>query len=301
MTGISHSYTYGSAATTDLSLQYRRERMFADGFTKLAGTYAGDVLDACVMRERTSDIEKISADNIAEKNINIAAVKFARDHVGLDPKADGYKTKLTAIINEQKRLNLGKMNRTYSGPDILGYWEVSKAVMKPYSDTMKNPDGPNATISDELVMITDKTVPYTDRNGYRHIGAFPFGANLALMKTGEVYNISNESHKKAMETNIQQNASGLLTSVVAPQSNEVGQDVAGRPNSEGTPPSMLPKFATAAEALAWVRQGRNWAPPDKTATDAEIRQVLAIVPQSISPASTPRGDTRGVSPQQLTS
>jgi hypothetical protein len=36
-------------------------------------------------------------------------------------------------------------------------------------------------------MITKDTIPYTDKKGYRHIGGFPYGANLSLIKMEQLY------------------------------------------------------------------------------------------------------------------
>lgn len=45
-----------------------------------------------------------------------------------------------------------------------------------------NKDNIAVAVDNELVQYTDDSVPYTDINGFQHIGAFPYGANLRMIE-----------------------------------------------------------------------------------------------------------------------
>jgi hypothetical protein len=59
------------------------------------------------------------------------------------------------------------------------------------SEQIKDSGSKEAYSSNELVMITDTSVPHTDKLGYKHIGAFPYGANLVLTKGGQMRDATN--------------------------------------------------------------------------------------------------------------
>ena len=88
---------------------------------------------------------------------------------------------------------LRKTRGFVSGMDT-GYYEIVPALLDNYkSDALS--DGENSTIySTELVNITEETVPFSDRNGFRHIGGFPYGANLTLGGTKK--DIQEVNYKK---------------------------------------------------------------------------------------------------------
>jgi len=291
VTGISHSYAYGSSATTDLSLQYKRERIFEDGTSGLYGfgTEKGDVLDACVMRERKDDIALFVADNKALTEENIKSTDAAKTNPKLDKSSPDYQKNLEAYIKEQKEQNLKRKNRQYAGPDISGYWSISKAVIKPYDESVKNPDSADAIVSNELLMITDSTVPYTDKNGYRHIGAFPFGANLVLMKNGGTsYDSTNKTQVDSATTKTVLNIKGTTEVVQTGQSNEESNSVPGSTSTEGvnTDGSRAPQDSD-----------REIVPvPDNSAT-VDLNLALNPIMPSVTMA---RGNVNGTTIQRIT-
>ena len=202
VTGVSHSFTFGSAATTTLSLEFRRERVFDDGtVTNTPGT----VLKGYVQRYR----KKFKALSTDTTNTDVGIQKKIDELIGLLDGAPSEKDaqEILNLIEKQKY-----MMRTgiVGGPQPHGNYFLDKASLKGNPNylriggdhaltgkkVIKNPktgkledssliqDAVKANIpvlSNELLMITDETIPYTDINGYRHIGAFPYGANLVIV------------------------------------------------------------------------------------------------------------------------
>jgi len=297
VTGINHSYAYGSSATTDLTLQFRRERIFEDGTTGLINSNEGDVLTGCVFRERLTDIGKIVTDNAAattKTEISKVVDASTFKHLGLDPNDKNCQKNLEKLLNEAKEQQHKKLNRTYSGPDILGYWRISKAEVKSTATTITNPDNSTATVSNELLMITDKTVPYTDKNGYRHIGAFPYGANLVVMKNGTTIDATNAVQVGAMQTMIQVDATGTPSTPSSTQSTTADQSVPGATSTEGAPRFDQPVELTQEQYTADYKASYQNNPgpvnvPTRPATtdemsNDEITKLLNSGPESIAPA-----------------
>jgi hypothetical protein len=252
VTGLSHSYTYGSAATTDLSLQYRRERVFEDGTTGLSDSTVGDVLKACVMRSKDDKMseELASRRQSVTKANEEAIVELKKTHNNLIQTDKSKSEQIEALVNEQKKQDVAEVNRMYSGPGLLGYWQVSRAEIKPYNQSVTNPGTPQAVVSNELVMITDQTVPYTDKNGYRHIGVYPYGANLVMMKNGKVFDSTNQTQVGDAMTYIQMESTGAVT--------QTSSGVPGQASTEGTPTTPdQPAEKTEADAQKRVADAQK--------------------------------------------
>jgi hypothetical protein len=263
VTGISHNYSYGSTATTDLSIQYRRERIFEDGTSGLPGSVAGDVLDKCVYRERDaatvlSNAVKASLSSSKDLNISTDQAKV----LGLDPTATDYQAKLESFKNDLKKQAVQKDGKLYAGPDLLGYWKLDKARASQTSESISKAGTAQAISSNELVMITDTTVPYTDLNGYRHIGAFPFGANLVVMKNGQVFDSLNHVQRSDLQTATQINATGTNGQTTSQASSSVANSVAGQPSTAGAPKPNQPSELTESQAQERVDSANKVAAAD---------------------------------------
>ena len=256
VTGVSHSITFGSTATTDLSLQYRRERMFDDGSSGVPGSKQWDVLAACVLRSKTQTITNdfsLSTEmsrkefiSYFESNYNIAI-------------GDMDEESIQAALNEVVKQKMQEEQRLYSGPGPLGYWEISKAKPIKKSSEIQNPGTPNAVVSNELVMITDVSVPYTDINGYRHIGGFPYGANLAVMKKGSLLDMSSYPQLEEMRTRLQVEASPEPIESNASDSIEDTSKVPNAINEQGsTQPNQQPEV-TAEQFKKDMEKARKTA------------------------------------------
>ena len=289
VTGLSHSYAYGSSATTDLSLQYRRERMFEDGTSGLVGfgSEKGEVLSACVMRER-KNIVLTSAEKVSSA-VNAGTNNTPSNNVQ-DPSNSAYTKNADNIEKQQKEQDLRKEKGLYSGPDILGYWSISKAVVGPYKNAVQNPGTPEAIVANELVMISDTTVPYTDKNGYRHIGAFPFGSNLVLMNDLGTYDATNKVQAESVQVKTVLGAKANADVVSAPGSVEKGRDVPGRISQEGAD-----MFQTTPLSDAQLSDRVAPAPADSTFVDYGM-----VVGAGAPSENMPRGNINGTTIQRVT-
>jgi hypothetical protein len=84
-------------------------------------------------------------------------------------------------------------------------------------------------------MITNETVPYTDKNGYRHIGGFPYGANLVVMKNGDMLDSTNYLQKQESEIRAQVDAAPSTNSTESTVSNTNVQTPPNAMSTSGAP------------------------------------------------------------------
>lgn len=200
VSGITHSFAFGATATTDLSLEMKRERIY-DSTGKISSQSPPDVsLDSSEIRD-TSNIGRVlkgyvwrfretnqtEADLIYKQEGKEEARKKALKLSLLD---DG--TYVTELSEKEK---YKRLTEVITGPKFNGFYEISKArEVVPNNRTitgtsLTNETGEKSTIvSNELLMITGDTIPYTDAQGYRHIGAFPYGANLRIVNDVDIVN-----------------------------------------------------------------------------------------------------------------
>lgn len=199
--GISHSFSFGSSATTSLSMNMRRDRLYSPLKLDENGSYlesgSGEVLDGRVWRfNATKD-----PDNFFKEVGRREARRRAEAQQDID------KPSTKEEMEEKEKYK--RYAEVIVGPRFNGFYEVSKA--KRSNKTVPgivNQTGKNATyLTDELVMITKDTIPYTDTRGYRHIGAFPYGANLRLSNNTDIIDITEPNN--AFDERIRQRLSGV--------------------------------------------------------------------------------------------
>lgn len=231
VTGVNHNFTFGSSAVTDLSLQYRRERIFDDGNSGIPDSILGDVLYSCVMRDKEAELaEQIKTQNldIDKFKDKIAALSQISNQLrtGQESSTKYSYTDLDKKVNEWKKQIIAAQNGIYEGPGLLGLWKIDRANVKERTKSQIDKAGDGATYTaNELVMITDKSVPYTDKFGYRHIGAFPYGANLVLTKSGQMRDTTNFTDFIDQGVDTMINSSGIRDSVSSGVSNESNYDI----------------------------------------------------------------------------
>lgn len=207
VTGLSHSIAFGSSSTTSLSLEVRRDRIFSDG--TIDGFELGDVLDGCVFRynnaarsinsdteSSTSALETVAQINNRTREAAMAeALKTFKPNPGEEDVAENEKKKYLQLLQ----------NGLMSGPNLTGFYKVDKARVE--SSILES--GKKTVVSNELIMMSfpddtevaaaldddeqivsnirsKETIPYTDIKGYRHIGGYPYGANLKITPKGFV-------------------------------------------------------------------------------------------------------------------
>ena len=219
VTGINHNFTYGSSAVTELSLQFKREKVFDDGNSGVPGSQLGDVLYSCVMRDREAEVAKL----INEGNVNTEILKEKISSIsekGKEPKD------LDKTINEWRKQLISAQNGVYEGPGLLGLWKIDRANIKKRTQDQIKDAGDGATYTaNELVMLTDESVPFTDKLGYRHMGAFPYGANLVLTKNDKMLDTTNFIDIKDQEVGSLLNSSGVRETTSYGVSSEANNDI----------------------------------------------------------------------------
>lgn len=220
VTGLTHSFTYGSAATTDLSLQFKRDRIFDDGTSGIKGSEQGSVLAGCVLRDREEElVQEIKEYRELQKKSTMSLGDFQKIKNRLEDEAregninesnqnlQDDLNKYEQYINETKKRAAQKEKGIYSGPGVLGYYKIDKARENTKKmEEIKNKGEEEATISNELLIITNETIPFTDIKGYRHIGALPYGANLILQPDGST--VDKTAAGTSTEVSAQINATG---------------------------------------------------------------------------------------------
>jgi hypothetical protein len=180
--GINHSFSFGSTATTSLTLTAKRQKVW--DYT------AGEPMRACIYRstyevylERARALAKEGDSEDTIRAAAVAAIKasMADESIGT-PRDSEFKEEASAkdIKDKTSGLLVTQSPGFYTLVKSPAYWEgnapkTSNAVVKSGGGT----GGSNRSLN-ELVSMTSDSVPYTDVNGYQHIGGFPFGANLSI-------------------------------------------------------------------------------------------------------------------------
>lgn len=218
--GVSHSLSFGSTATTSLILEAKREKVFDEegnarkgyiykAFDRAAGK---DTSDAEREKKRESDSQ---VDNsYIKKNLEAVPQKNIAD---IESNQDKQKNKKETLFEMPYSLDMSpsdkyrRDNGVISSPDP-GFYKIVQldkfaSIEASSSDALEST---KALISKggltELFNFTDGTVPYTDVNGYRHIGGFPYGATLVLTEDQKIFDAQdpNEGSILARASEIQQ-------------------------------------------------------------------------------------------------
>lgn len=124
VTGITHSVSFGQSATTDLSLEARRERVFDDGTSGVGDSQPGNVLKHCVWRyqpERYSYISGSTFDTKATTDDKLSQMAMAARKANTDEGSVGGGAGHTAntaneILKDDMKRQLGFLK----GPGTLG-------------------------------------------------------------------------------------------------------------------------------------------------------------------------------------
>ena len=267
VTSISHSVSFGSAASTTLGLEFRRDRIWDDGtVTGVPGTllkgkvlrYSATTKIGIVEREdntKTDTEEQAGKQTATERTEE--ATKQVREALKGGSASD---EDVQRVVNDMLKEDFKRVSGVLSGPPSQGFYAIDDASIKrPVSnetgdyvtaaqeDVAKKQKGSDeaaaggaipiedqrsetqAIVSNELLMITDDTVPYSDKLGYRHIGAFPYGANLKMTRGNDMVDISNPRDSRDAETNSVLSASGTGRSVTT----------SGNKDAAKSPPSSM--------------------------------------------------------------
>ena len=192
---VSHAFAFGGTATTSLILEAKRSKVFDSKGTILKG-YIYKAVDKVAATDNGSFNDDV-ANGIVKKQYetkegekflgSAANVKVDNASKQWNHEANYFSASLTPADKYMR------VNNLISSPDPGDYTPMQsdefKAVSKTTSDATAvgntRKDIADGVLSD-LVMFTTSTLPYTDVNGYQHIGGFPFGATLVLTDTSGI-------------------------------------------------------------------------------------------------------------------
>lgn len=208
--GISHSMTFGGNATTTLTLSAKRTRMYDSKGNLLQGYIYQSTIENSSKNKGESDDEYKNRIDETTKNIlsgfntdlqkqNLERLKDNNDSSSSSserPLANTWSSTRNAILEAASNRNL------ISSPNPGFYkavqLEAFKTINTTSSDavssatTATSASSSNTDLS-KLSRYTDDTHPYTDVNGFQHIGGFPFGSSMVLapVESKETYIDSN--------------------------------------------------------------------------------------------------------------
>jgi len=219
------------------------------------------------------DAEGTTADKIkkAAENIRLA-YKDAKAPEPDNKEIARILTETEMLVNDMLKEDFKRTSGVLSGPYGQGFYDIDDASIK---TDQKNETGEQivdnqdkaidkkssedaetdsktsmdidqraetmAIVSNELLMVTDDTVPYTDRLGYKHIGAFPYGANLKVMKNNTLSNSTNPKDRTNASTNAMTSASGTSASTSTSGSSENASEAPGTTTPSQSPTSTNPE------------------------------------------------------------
>lgn len=194
---ISHSFTFGGTATTTLTLEAKRAKVYDNDGTVMkgyiykasanaSGTPTTETPDAATLDAQKKQLDAKFKDSSLGGLDTTTPILKKEEATGLPPNTYYVKS----LSPKAKYL---KANNMISSPAPGFYSPVKSEAFAALEKTGAGTDAISKVkqkIMDgelsELVMYTEETHPYTDINGYYHIGAFPYGAALALKEDGTI-------------------------------------------------------------------------------------------------------------------
>lgn len=233
--GLSHSINFGSAATTSITLDSKRSKV-RDSEGKIMRAYTYRTMESLTKPGQVN--EKALSGSQQESLQNHIKDRYA-------PAVSGSGTAApvtgTSEVFEQPANNpvglrdqLNAQSGFFSGLSNGLYMPIPSEAYYGAQGVTSGGVGDSTTQSDrsltELVYFTKDSVPYTDVNGYNHIGAFPFGANLLL-------NNDFTLRDKVMLGSDQNVVTGLTSDVLAIGATK--QDLTPAPASDKVAPDMV--------------------------------------------------------------
>lgn len=305
VTGITHSFTFGSAATTDLSLEMRRDRVFDGGeVTGVPGTvlkgkvYRYKYPDNASTKGTSKDSTGITVNLKGNDPVDQKIQKLNQELQALKGTGNAAEQqRIEALLNEQLKIRALRQSKVLDGPATGGLYEVSDAANVPSDHNIKLGTDPTYIVqkitSNELLMITDETVPYTDINGYRHIGGFPYGANLKLTTNLNLRDQTDSEDNAALQVEAQ-----IGTDATRTGANRTRKVVLTPEEEEALLAAKNPPTAEQAiESLQDQIENSDANAPSSTAVNISEREVEDVkygegkTPQDIANQAFGFGDT----------
>lgn len=202
VTCVQHSTTMGSTASTTLTLEAKRTRIYGDDGVPLRG-YIQKSFEKSQETKDDKDSKDVAIEGELKKALSKQGIQIRTDGANSAKGALGsreqvveaYKNSQSSTSTSYYDQELAPSDKYYrdggyiSSPEP-GFYnivqsEAFKNLANASSDAEK--DGSAAftkALADgdlsELTHFTLSTLPYTDMNGFYHIGGFPYGANMVL-------------------------------------------------------------------------------------------------------------------------
>lgn len=182
--GVSHSITFGATATTTLTLEAKRSKVYgADGnvqkgyIFKAFATKQPDGTDSQAVEISNTMVTKQLESSSANQFLGSQKTSTAADTK--QPYNTYYSKELTP--SDKYYRTMGMITSPdpgfYTPVQLEAFTTVASAKSDAVATAKKSIANGDLT---ELVLYTDSTTPYTDINGYLHIGSFPYGATMVL-------------------------------------------------------------------------------------------------------------------------
>jgi hypothetical protein len=180
--GIQHSISFGSKASTTLTLSAKRERVYDDQGRLLKGYIYKAETEARDAKEQAKDVDRRYKAKDTQKNLEAEAISEVEKGTRKEASPNDVYSRESSALEK-----FAKTNNLISSPNP-GFWNVVRSaaytqlVESAAADATKETftqQYANGTLT-ELVRYTDDTHPFTDVNGFQHIGGFPYGATLIL-------------------------------------------------------------------------------------------------------------------------
>ncbi len=279
--GISHSITFGGNATTTLTLSAKRTRVY-DGYGNLLQGYIyQSTIENNIQKNGESDEDYKKRIGEIAKNIlggfktdlqkqNLERLKDNKDSSSSSsesPLINTWSSPRNAIIEAASNRNL------ISSPNPGFYkavqLEAFKTINTTSSDAVSRATTATSAISSntdlsKLSRFTDSTHPYTDVNGFQHIGGFPFGSSMVLapVESKETYIDSNTFYSGEY---LASNSSTLIPDA-ATSTESIATD-----NINQSAPSLTTSDATGLSTSSYVTAGvsSNSIPENPASTTSD--------------------------------
>ena len=183
--GITHSITFGSSATTSLTLDSKRSKV-RNGTGAVMRAYIYRTVESIVQSSfgvkgldpsawpagmKAAIDQRIKELNGSNSRV-VRSDKSVAENQDMQDKGPSTRDKIYA----NQGFYQGLAHGLYTVAPSEAYYSLSPVS----SSNALAPSKVTSRTLSEITYFTEDSVPYTDVSGYLHIGAFPFGANLQL-------------------------------------------------------------------------------------------------------------------------
>lgn len=209
VTNIQHSLTMGNTSTTTLTLEAKRSRIYDSQGNLLRG-YIQRSFATADKTDRTKEALRSEQISTFKRHMGSEGFKNTRNAQGLLGSLEQLNESLESTQDSTDtsyfKQSMTPSERYYQQGGFIsspepGFYRIVqsdffKKLSTSTSDTAKQTNNGDASRQSslqedinkgaltELTHFTGDTLPYTDVNGFYHIGGFPYGANVVVKPDG---------------------------------------------------------------------------------------------------------------------